>query len=61
MSKRGGLEPEELIIEVRAELESDACEICREAEKNPIIKPCGNCGWVFQEFKEAIPRKQQSK
>ena len=56
MAKRGGLEPEELIIEVRSALESDACKICREAEKNPLIKPCGDCGWVFQQFKEAIPK-----
>tara|TARA_R100000231_G_scaffold124340_1_gene94624 strand:- start:645 stop:857 length:213 start_codon:yes stop_codon:yes gene_type:complete len=53
-SKRNGLEPEVLIIQLEAAVD-DGCKICREAAKNPLIKPCGWCGWIYQEFEEARP------
>ena len=58
MARRGGLEPEELKIQLEAAVD-DGCKICREAAKNPLIKPCGDCGWIFQEFKEAIPKTNE--
>ncbi len=42
-----------LKIEVRAELESDCCKVCKWAMEFEFIEPCGQCGWVFQEYNQA--------
>ena len=42
-----------LKVEVRSELESDCCKVCKKAAEFEFIEPCGECGWVFQEYSQA--------
>lgn len=42
-----------LKVEVRSELESDCCKVCKFAAEFEFIEPCGECGWVFQEYSQA--------